>query len=191
MKLYLPSSCWWLKKRTVRRHILEFSEVWTPWALPIGWKSREGSRKAMDYIGNDKWKEWMKEMKNVNNEEWRKNYRRLRNELERTTEKAKNESLESLCDDVMEFQRTGLYDSVYLKTSLERKECYSKHRHRRRPREYNSTYERSTEDLGELYFSVLWSKSSTIKHRIQNWEEDNADEKGPYILLSEMEKAIK
>lgn len=59
------------------------------------------------------------------------------------------------------------------------------------PREYNSTSERSTEDLGELYFRVLWSKSSTIKHRSQNWEEDDVDEKGPYILLSEMEKAIK
>jgi hypothetical protein len=47
--------------------------------------------------------------------------------LERATEKAKNESLESICDDVMEFQRTGLYDSMYLKTRLESKECYSKH----------------------------------------------------------------
>jgi len=47
--------------------------------------------------------------------------------MERATEKAKNESLESICDDVMEFQRTGLYDSMYLKTRLERKECDSKH----------------------------------------------------------------
>jgi hypothetical protein len=55
----------------------------------------------------------------------------MRNELERATEKAKNESLESICDDAMEFQRTGLYDSVYLKTGLERRECGSKHWHRR------------------------------------------------------------
>jgi len=31
-----------------------------------------------------------------------------RKQLERATEKAKNESLESIYDDVMEFQRTGL-----------------------------------------------------------------------------------
>jgi hypothetical protein len=74
--------------------------------------------------------------------------------LERATEKAKNVSLESIRD-VMKFQRTGLYDSMYLKTRLERKECDSKHWHRRLPRECNSTSERSTEDLGELYFRVL------------------------------------
>ena len=62
LKFYLSSSCWWRKKWTVRRHILEFSEVWTPWALSIGWKSREGSMRAMDYKGNDKRKEWMKEV---------------------------------------------------------------------------------------------------------------------------------
>jgi hypothetical protein len=46
--------------------------------------------------------------------------------LERATEKAKTKSLESVCDDVMEFQRTGLYGSVYLKTRLKKKECVSK-----------------------------------------------------------------
>ena len=126
IKVYLSSSCWWRKKRSVRRHILEFSEVWTPWALSIGLKSREGSMKAVDYIGNGKRKEWMK-WKSLNNEDSKENYRRLRNEFERATEKAKNESLESICDDVMEFQRKGLYDSVYLKTSSESKECDSKH----------------------------------------------------------------
>jgi hypothetical protein len=45
------------KKRTVRRHMLEFSEVWTPWGLFVGWKIREVNKKAMDYIGNDKRKE--------------------------------------------------------------------------------------------------------------------------------------
>jgi hypothetical protein len=52
-------------------------------------------------------------------------------------------------------KKTRLYDSMYLKTRLERKECDSKHWHRRPPREYNSTSERSTEELGELYFGVL------------------------------------
>jgi len=42
--------------------------------------------------------------------------------------------------------------------------------------------------LGELYFKVLRSKSSTIKHRSRNAEGDDADEKGPYFVLREMEK---
>jgi hypothetical protein len=45
--------------------------------------------------------------KNVNNEEGRKNYRRLKNELKRATDNAKKEYLESICDEIIEFQRTG------------------------------------------------------------------------------------
>jgi len=78
--------------------------------------------------------------------------------LERATEQTKNESLESVCDDVMEFQRTGLYDSVYLKTRLERKECDSKHWHRRHPREYRITSKRSTEDW-ENYISKFYGRN--------------------------------
>ena len=80
MKFYLSSSCWWRKKPTVRRRILEFSQVWTPWALSIGWKIREGSRIATDYIGKDKWKEWLKEV-----EECQK--RRMNEELQKTEER--------------------------------------------------------------------------------------------------------
>jgi hypothetical protein len=58
----------------------------------------------------------MKEMKNVNNKEGRKNYRRLRKELKRATDKAKKEYLESICDKIMEFQRTGHYNLTYMKT---------------------------------------------------------------------------
>jgi hypothetical protein len=54
--------------------------------------------------------------KNVNNEEGRKNYRRLRNELKGATDNAKKESLESMCDEIIEFQRTGCYDLMYMKT---------------------------------------------------------------------------
>ena len=52
--------------------------------------------------------------KNVNNEEDRKNHRRLRNELKRATEMAKN--LENICNEIIEFQRTESYDSMYMKT---------------------------------------------------------------------------
>jgi hypothetical protein len=60
----------------------------------------------------DKRRKW----KNVNNEERRKNYRRLRNLLKRTTENAKKEYLESISDEIIDFQRTGCYDLMYLKT---------------------------------------------------------------------------
>jgi len=54
--------------------------------------------------------------KNVNTEESRKNYRSLRNEVKRATDNAKKEYLENICNEIMEFQRTGLYDLMYMKT---------------------------------------------------------------------------
>ena len=54
--------------------------------------------------------------KNLNNEEGRRNHRRLRNELKRATEAAKKEYLENICNDIIEFQRTGSYDLMYMKT---------------------------------------------------------------------------
>ena len=58
--------------------------------------------------GRRKWK-------NVNTEEGRKNYRMLRNELKRATDNAKKEYLENICNEIMEFQRTGRYDLMYMK----------------------------------------------------------------------------
>jgi len=54
--------------------------------------------------------------KNVNTEEGRKNYRRLRNELKRATDNAKKEYLENICNEIMEFQRAGCYDLMYMTT---------------------------------------------------------------------------
>ena len=54
--------------------------------------------------------------KNVNNGDGRKNYRRLRNELKRATDNAKKEYLENICNEIMEFQRTGRYDLMYVET---------------------------------------------------------------------------
>jgi hypothetical protein len=48
-----------------------------------------------------------KKWKNVSTEEGRKNYRRLRNELKRATDNAEKEYLEKICNEIMEFQRTG------------------------------------------------------------------------------------
>jgi hypothetical protein len=56
--------------------------------------------------------------KSGNNEgkkEGKQNCRRLRNELKRTTDEAKKEYLESTCDRIMEFKRTGHYDLMCMK----------------------------------------------------------------------------
>jgi hypothetical protein len=54
--------------------------------------------------------------KNVNTEEEKKNYRRLRNELKRATDSAKKEYLQNVYNEIMEFQRTGRYDLMSMKT---------------------------------------------------------------------------
>jgi hypothetical protein len=53
--------------------------------------------------------------KNVNNEDGKKNCGRLRNELKRATDNAKKEFLESIWDEIIEFQRTGCYGLMYMK----------------------------------------------------------------------------
>jgi hypothetical protein len=84
------------------------------WILSVIWlgKSRRG-KKTQEMISKmDERRKW----KNVNTEEGRKNYRRLRTELKRATGNAKIECLENTCNEIMEFQRTGLYDLMYMKT---------------------------------------------------------------------------
>jgi hypothetical protein len=52
----------------------------------------------------------------VNTKEGRKDCRRLRNVLKRATDNAQKEYLENICAEVMEFQRTGRYDLMYMTT---------------------------------------------------------------------------
>jgi hypothetical protein len=59
----------------------------------------------------------LRNWKNVNNEEGRKNYRRLRKKFKRAMYNAKKEYLESICYEIIEFQRTGRYDLMYMKTN--------------------------------------------------------------------------
>jgi len=54
--------------------------------------------------------------KNVNAEEGWKNYRMLRNKLKRATDNSKKEYLENICNEILEFQRTGRYVLMYMKT---------------------------------------------------------------------------
>jgi len=59
---------------------------------------------------------YRREWKNVNNEQGRKNYRSVRNDLKKAIGEAKKECVESICEEIMEFQRTGRYDLMYVKT---------------------------------------------------------------------------
>jgi hypothetical protein len=43
-------------------------------------------------------------------------YIRLRDEFKAATDNTKEEYLESICDEIIEFQRTGSYDLMYMKT---------------------------------------------------------------------------
>jgi len=54
--------------------------------------------------------------KNVKTEEGRRNYRRLRNELKIATENTRKEYLGNICNEIMEIQRTGRNDLMYMKT---------------------------------------------------------------------------
>ena len=66
------------------------------------------------------------------NQQRRNNHRRLTHEMKRITHKSKKEYLMSVCDEIMEFQRTGCYNVMYMKTQalrLERKPQDSKQWH--------------------------------------------------------------
>jgi hypothetical protein len=80
------------------------------------WKVEERATKpwiTQEMISKmDERRKWKK----VNTEEDRKNYRKLRNELKRATDNAKKEHLENIRNEIMEFQRTGHYELMYMKT---------------------------------------------------------------------------
>jgi hypothetical protein len=68
----------------------------------------------------------------------------MRNKLKITTDKPKKKYLVSICDEVMEFQGTGRYDLMCMKTQeLVWKENRGIHKHctRRLARKYNSRSE--------------------------------------------------
>jgi coenzyme F420-reducing hydrogenase alpha subunit len=59
----------------------------------------------------------MEECKQRRRKEGRKEeQQKLRNELKKASDNAKKEYLESICDEIMEFQRTGRNDLMYMKT---------------------------------------------------------------------------
>ena len=127
----------------------------------------------------------------VNTEESRKNYRRLRNKLKRPTDTAKKEYLENICNEIMEFQRTGRYDLMYMKTKvLGWKETQAIQNIGIEDSQGNRIVEQSQVlKIWENYITELHDRPNRPKTlEVEPEEEVDADEKGPYILQSEVEK---
>jgi len=131
---------------------------------------------------------------NANTDEGRRNYRRLWNELERATEKAKKKYLENACTQIMEFNKTGFYDLMYMKT----KEIGWK----KTQGIQNIGIEDSQGNIivGQKQVLKIWENYVTELYdrpdrpetlEVEPEEEVDTDEKGPYILKSELEEAIR
>ena len=138
-------------------------------------------RITQEMIGKmDERRKW----KNVNTEDGRKNYRMLRNELKRATDNAKKEYLENICNE-MEFQRTGCYDLMYMKTKeLGWKETQGIQNIGIEDSQGNRIVEQSQVlKIWENYITELYNQPNRPETlEVEPEEEVDTDEKGPYIL---------
>ena len=130
--------------------------------------------------------------KSLNTEEGRRIYRRLRNEWKRPTENAKKEYLEDIHKEIMEFQRTGRCDLMYMKTKeLSWKQTQGiqnigiKDYQGNRIIDHNQVLK-----IWENYITELYDRSNRPES-LETELEVGIDEKSPYILQSEVGKAIK
>jgi hypothetical protein len=106
----------------------------------------------------------------------------------------KKESLESICDEVIEFQRTGCYDLMYMKT----KELGWKENHGIQNIGIEDSQgniiidQRRVLQIWENYITELYDRANRPVHlEVEPEAEVHEDKKWPYILQSEVEKAIK
>jgi len=133
--------------------------------------------------------------KNVNTKEGRRDYRGPRNELKRATEKVKKEYLENTCNEIMEFHRTGRSDLMYMKTKEPGwKETQGIHNIGIEDSQGTRIVDqRQVLKIWENYEYVteLYDRPNRQETLELEPEEVDTDEKGPCILQSEVEKAIK
>jgi len=114
--------------------------------------------------------------------------------LKRATDNAKKEYLENICNNIIEFQRTGRSDLMYMKTKeLGWKETQGIQNIGIEDSRGNRIVEQSQVlKIWENYFTELHDRPNrSVTLEVEPEEEVDADEKGPYILQSEVEKAIK
>jgi len=131
---------------------------------------------------------------NVNTEEGRKNYRKLRNELKRATDNAKKVYLENIRKEIIEFQRTGRYDLMYMKTrELGWKETQGFQNIGIEDSQGNRIIQQiQVLKIWENYITELYDRPNRPENLdVEPEDEVDTGEKGSYILQSEVEKAIK
>ena len=114
--------------------------------------------------------------------------------MKRATDNAKKEYLENICNKIMEFQRTGRYDLMYMKTKeLGWKENQGIQNIGIEDSQGNRRVEQSQVlKIWENYITELHDRPNRQETlEVEPEEEVDADEKGSYILQSEVQKAIK
>jgi hypothetical protein len=132
--------------------------------------------------------------KNGNSEEGTKNCRRLRNELKRATGNAKEEYLENVCNKITKIQRRGRYDLRYVKTKeLGWKNTQGIQNIGIEDSKGNGIIEQiQVLKFWENYITELHDRTKRPETpEFESEEQVDADEKGPYILQSEVLRAIK
>jgi len=135
-----------------------------------------------------------KKWKNVNTEESRMNYRRLRNKSKIVTENAKKEYVGNICKKTMEYQETGRYNLIYMKT----KELGWKETQRIQNIDIEDFQRNRIVDqiqmlkIWENYITELYDRPNRPETlEAEPEEEVETGDKGPYVLHSEVAKAIK
>ena len=114
--------------------------------------------------------------------------------VKKATEKAKKEYLENACTEIMEFHRTGCYDLMYMKTKeLGWKETQGIQNIGIEDSQENGIVDqKQVLKIWENYVTELYDRPNRPETlEVEPEEEWDTDEKGPYILQSEVEKAIK
>jgi hypothetical protein len=107
---------------------------------------------------------------------------------------AKKEHLDSICDEIIEFQRTGRYDLMYMKTKqLGWKENHGIQNIGIEDSQGNIIIDqRRVLQIWENYITELYNRANQLEQlEIEPEAKVDEDEKGPYILQSEVEKDIK
>ena len=114
--------------------------------------------------------------------------------MKRATEKAKKEHLENKCKEIMEFHRTGRYDLMYMKTKeLGWKETEGIQNIGIEDSQGNRIVDqKQVLKIWENYVTELYDRTNRPETlEVEPEEEVDTDEKGPYILQSEVEKLLR
>ena len=114
--------------------------------------------------------------------------------MKRTTDNAKKEYLENIRNESMEFQRRGSYDFMYMKTKeMGWKETQGIQNIGIEDSKGNRIVDQSQVlKIWDNHITELYDQPNRPEIlEVETEEEEDTDEKGPYILQSEVVKAIR